>query len=574
MITALSISNFVLIDHLTLEAEPGFTGLTGETGAGKSIILDALGMLLGMRPAKRFVRAGADQAVIIVECDLPAGHAVWSVLEGAGVGVSLDEALVLKRVIPARGGARSYVNGRPLSATSLAEIGRHLIDINGQHAAANLLKPSYHREMLDSFSGNADLLARYGVAWRTLLEARADYASLEARLRRASDARDLLEHMVEELATLAPEPGECERLSNERAQRMQAGRIFDVVTASANRLEHGQVETALASTAAALERMRTLPGFQNEAEGDLPETVRKTAEAFERASIETQEAAVCLDRLMGLSQGDDVELEKVEARLFALRAAARKYRVEPDDLDQKLQMLREELKEIHAGDAGLAAARERETEAAARWRSAADKLSQARKAAAKRLMQAVRSELKALKLGQAKLRITVTALEEGQADIKGNDAVEIEIETNPGAGFGPLHKIASGGELARFSLALKCASAEADGLAPTLIFDEADQGVGGAVAAAIGERFVKLARHRQVFAVTHSPQVAAAAQTQWRIEKSIARTTKSKKSTKSLGKTRARVLDAETRLEEIARMLSGSKVTPEARAAAGRLLEG
>lgn len=574
MITALSISNFVLIDRLTLEAEAGFTGLTGETGAGKSIILDALGMLLGMRPAKRFVRVGADQAVIAAEFDVSASHDVWPALRKMGLGASVEEALVLKRVIPSTGGARCYVNDHPVTAASLAEIGRHLIDINGQHAAANLLKPSYHRDMLDKFAGNACLLSRVGEAWRTLQEARAARAGLEAKTLQASDDRDLLLHMVEELTALAPEPGECERLSDERDQRMQSGRIADIVTSAISSLEQGRVESVLASIAAALERLSALPGFQACAEGHLPEAVRTAAGTFERASIETQEAAVCLGQLAELAKADDITLETVEARLFALRAAARKYRIEPDELGEQLIALQDELATIDAGEAGLLAAQERETEAAARWRGAAEKLSRARKAAAKRLTQAVRGELKGLKLGQVKLKIVVTPLADGAADSKGNDRVEIEIETNPGAGFGPLHKIASGGELARFSLALKCASAEADGVAPTLIFDEADQGVGGAVAAAIGERFVKLARHRQVFAVTHSPQVAAAAQTQWRIEKSIARATKSKKPSKSLGKTRARVLDADTRLEEIARMLSGSKVTPEARAAASRLLEG
>lgn len=570
MITALSISNFVLIDRLTLEAATGFTGLTGETGAGKSILLDALGMVLGMRPDKRFVRVGADYASIAVEFDLAAHHDVWAALEKLGFGAAYcDEALVLKRVIPASGSARSYINDQPVASAVLAEIGQYLIEIHSQHAASNLLKPSYHRDMLDKFAGNAGLLAHYGRAWQDLHDARARREALEARIYRASEDRDLLAHMVAELDALCPEPGESQSLASERAQRMQAERIVSVVGEALSGLERGDVDTLLASTSAAMERLCALPGFSVDAGGDLPIALRMAADAFDRASLETQEAISCLERLSGLAASDDVALERVEARLFALKAAGRKYRVEPDDLGTKRDALRDELALIEAGEAGLSEARAREMDAAACWRGAADKLSSARAAAAKRMQRAVQVELGPLKLGNAKIRIKVTQLEEGKADLKGNDAIEIEVETNPGAGFSPLRQIASGGEMARFSLALKCAAAEAGGGAPTLIFDEADQGVGGAVAAAIGERLCRLAQDRQVFAVTHSPQVAAAAQTQWRIEKSSP-----KNSSKALGQTRARVLDAETRLEEIARMLSGAKVTPEARAAATRLLEG
>lgn len=574
MITALSISNFVLIDRLTLEAATGFTGLTGETGAGKSIILDAIGMLLGLRPAKRFVRSGAKQASIIVEFDVPAGHSVWQAMTDLGLEASCHETLILKRIIPATGGARGYINGQPVTGATLAEIGRHLIEIHSQHAASHLLKPSYHRDMLDTFAGNSDLLKGYRKSWEALQQARARREELEANILRACEDRDLLVHMVEELDALAPVAGETLALTQERAQRMQAGRIVNTVAETISGLERSDAETMLASTAAALDRLCVLPGFGKEANGEIPRALHLAAETFERASIETQEAIASLRGLSHIAVADDAALETVEARLFALKAAARKYRVEPDDLAAKQDAIRAELALIDAGEAGLSEARAKETDAAARWRSKADKLSRARKAAAKRMQRAVSEELKPLKLGGASLQIKVSQLAEGDADRKGNDAVEIEIETNPGSGFGPLSKIASGGELARFSLALKCAAAEAGGSVPTLIFDEADQGVGGAVAAAIGERLVRLASDRQVFAVTHSPQVAAAAQTQWRIEKSNTRRAKSGKSSKGLGQTRARVLDADTRLEEIARMLSGSKVTPEARAAANRLLEG
>lgn len=569
MITALSISDFVLIDRLTLEAADGFTSLTGETGAGKSIILDALGIALGMRPAKRFVRTGADRAIVSVEFDLPPDHPVWTVLGEASLAVHPDEALILKRVIPATGAARSFINDQPVASAVLTEAGQHLVEVHGQHAASNLLKPSYHRALLDQFAGNEKLLAKYRQSWRTLKEARQHYADLAASLEEAAAEREMLRHSVEELEALAPETGEAEQLGVERAQRMQAGRIVETVSGALAALERSDVETMLASTASALDRLTSLPGFQAGAEGNLPAAVRRAAETFDRACIETQEASAALHDLSRVSASDDAALDEIEARLFALKAVARKYRVEPDDLPAKLVATRDALELVDAGQAGLAEARSRETDAVAQWRAAAARLRQAREAGARRMQKAVAGELAPLKMGQAQIRVAVTPLEEAEADSTGADRIEIEVETNPGAGFGPLHKIASGGELARFSLALKCAATSSDGSATTLIFDEADQGVGGAVAAAIGERLLRLAEARQVFAVTHSPQVAAAARTGWQIEK-----TRATKSCAGLGQTRARVLDANSRLEEIARMLSGTKVTPEARAAAERLLEG
>ena len=569
MITALSISNFVLIDRLDLEADHGFTGLTGETGAGKSIILDALGCALGMRPSKRFVRAGADRACVSVEFDLAPGHSVWSALRDLGCEAHEDETFVLKRVIPAKGVARSFINGQLVSGGLLRQIGDHLVEIHGQHAASHLLKPSYHRRLLDQFAGNDKLLCANKTAWYIYQDARKAHQELAQATQQAGYVRDMLAQSVEELDVLDPQKGEADKLAAERGQRMQAGRIVDAVQNALGGLERADTETLLASTAVALERLCTLPGFEVQAEGALPDAVRLAAETFERASIEAIEAVSALHRLADIAASDDTILENIEARLFALKAAARKYQVEPDDLVQKLAEMRAELDQIDAGEAGLAEARQRELDAAALWRTAAGRLSRARKTAARRMQRAVQEELKPLKLGDAKICVRVTPLDDAAADANGADAVEIEVETNPGAGFGPLQQIASGGELARFSLALKCVVAEATGGAPTLIFDEADHGVGGAVAAAIGERLTDLASHRQVFAVTHSPQVAAAASTQWRIEKA-----KQKKTGKTLGQTRARVLDAESRLEEIARMLAGARVTPEARAAAERLLEG
>lgn len=569
MIVALSISDFALIRSLNLTADTGFTGLTGETGAGKSIILDALGIVLGMRPSKHFVRKGAAAATVSVEFRVPAGHSAWDTVAAFGLDIDTASPLILKRVVPMAGSARSYINGHSVSSARLADIGEQLVEISSQHAASNLLKPAYYRHALDEFAGNGALLERYKTAWDTLLEARRTRLTLEERIQDATEKQAHLRHLADDLEALAPVAGESVKLAAERSQRMQAERIAGIVNDALSGFEHAKVEPLLATTLASLERLIAMPGFEDQASGVLPRALHEAQENLERAAIEITEALASLHALSGLAVPDEGALERAEGRLFALKAAARKHRVDPDELDAVLHRLNSELALIESGENELRAARAKETDAAARWRSAADKLSRARKAAAKRLQKAWQEELVPLKLSGATVRIQVSQLEEGRADANGMDAVDISVETNAGSGFGPLRKIASGGELARFSLALKCAAASQRSRACTLIFDEADHGVGGAVAAAIGERLVRLAEHRQVFAVTHSPQVAAAAGTQWRIEK-----TQSKKNGKGLGQTRVRVLDAKTRREEIARMLSGLKVTPEARAAAARLLEG
>lgn len=569
MITALSISNFVLIDRLDVCTRSGFTALTGETGAGKSIILDALGIALGMRPEKRFVRVGAECASVTLEFDLPPEHPVWAYLLDLGLEAFPDEPLILRRVVPANGKASGFINDQKVSTSVLGETGQYLVEIQGQHAASNLLKPAYHRDVLDSFAGTDKLLCAYAKAWDEFQSARAAHADLAAEQRMAGEAREALTQAVEELTKLAPRSGETDTLSAERARRMQAGRIAGTVADATKSLDRSDLDSVLAGIAAGLAKLANLPGFETAAEGELPVALNRAAEAFERANIEVIEAGASLQSLAWLAESDDDALEAAEARLFALKAAARKYGVDPDALADKRSSLAAELALVEAGEAGLAAARERETAAAARWRGAADRLHRARKTAAKRLEKQVSKELAPLKLGNAKFHISVEPLDEALADRKGADKISILVETNPGSGFAPLQKIASGGELARLSLALNCACASAGSSVPTLIFDEADQGVGGAVAAAIGERFIRLGTDRQVFAVTHSPQVAAAADSQWRIEKAAKR-----KNAKAVGLTRARVLDAHARLEEIARMLSGAKVTPEARAAAERLLEG
>ncbi|KCZ85320.1 putative DNA repair protein RecN [Hyphomonas adhaerens MHS-3] len=560
MILALSIRDFVLIDRLDIEPGNGFTALTGETGAGKSIILDALALTLGAAADRAFVRAGAAQASVAAEFAAVPGHPVWEVLAEHGFEAGPDETLTLKRIVRASGPARAFINDQPVSAALLAEAGETLVEIHGQHAASALLRPSAHRKMLDLFAGNEALLDACAAAHAARVEARETRERLEAETEEALRTREWLAGAVEELDTLAPQAGEAGSLTETRTRLMQSERVTEAITEAEEALADAEIETALSKASRAAERICRLPGFDG-ADHPMAHAARSAAEALERALIETGEAEAAIAALESLVEHDTSALESAEARLFALRAVARKHMVDPDMLPDVLETLQERLNLVEAGEDALIRARKAESVANAAWHDAAEKLTAARTAAAAQLEKAIAKELAPLKLGRAVIRVSVAPLgEDGGAH--GADRVEFDAETNPGAGFGPLRKIASGGELARVSLALKCALAEA-GSAGTLIFDEADQGVGGAVAAAIGERLIRLGRTRQVFAITHSPQVAAAARSQWLVEKGRSKS----------GGTRLRGLDESDRQEEIARMLSGAEITEEARAAAGRLLE-
>ena len=561
MILALSIRDFVLIDRLDVEPGAGFTALTGETGAGKSIILDALSLTLGAPADRAMIRAGAQQASVAAEFAVLPGHPVWDVLAEHGFEASPEETLTLKRVVRASGPARAFINDQPVSAALLAETGETLVEIHGQHAASSLLRPSSHRKLLDLFAGNEALLAACAGAHARRLVAKEERERLEAEHAEALRARDWLATSVEELDRLAPMAGEAAALTESRTRLMQSERVSEAIAEAEEALGDAEIEAALSRAARAAERICRLPGFDG-ADHPMAHAARAASEAIERALIETGEAEAAIAALESLVEHDTGALEAAEARLFALRAVARKHSVEVDLLPDLLATLRARLDLVEAGEDALIRARKAESAANAAWHCAAEKLTAARMVAAARLEKAIAKELAPLKLGRAVIRVSLTPLGEEEGGAQGADRVEFDAETNPGAGFGPLRKIASGGELARVSLALKCALAEA-GSAATLIFDEADQGVGGAVAAAIGERLVRLGRTRQVFAITHSPQVAAAARTQWLVEKGRGKS----------GGTRLRGLDDSDRQEEIARMLSGAEITEEARAAAGRLLE-
>ena len=563
MLYALSIQSFVLIDRLDLEAATGFTALTGETGAGKSIILDALGLVLGGPVNRQQVRAGAEQASISAEFSVPEGHPAWQILKSHDVFADPSETLILKRVVSRTGPSRAFVNGQPVAAALLADIGATLVEIHGQHAAAQLLRPSVHLELLDAFAGLNPTVEKCGVQWARFEEARAARRRLEQDVASARERQEWLTFAVGDLSKLAPDSGEVERLAAQRTALLQSERMCEAVDEASKALREPKLEQSLTQAAKAVERIVRIPELEA-LESDVVTVAESAADALERTLIELSEAQGAVQSLSLVSEHDASQLEIVEERLFALRAAARKYDTQPEQLTETLSHFQKELALCDADSAALDEARTVENEANAAWRKTAETLRASRNKHAAALEAEFRAQLEPLHLGRVKLQVAFEEIGPEESGAKGLERASFEVETNPGAGFGPLKKIASGGELARFSLALKCALSQA-GDTCTMIFDEADQGVGGAVAAAIGERLSILAQDRQVFAVTHSPQVASAAARQWRVMKGE----------DQMGQIFSQVaqLDDGQRLEEIARMLSGSSITNEARAAALKLLE-
>ncbi|MEM1087739.1 MAG: DNA repair protein RecN [Pseudomonadota bacterium] len=563
MLLALCIRSFLLIDHLELDAEQGFTSLTGETGAGKSIILDALGIVLGGQANRKMVRKGADQAVISASFLIGRDHPVYDLLQEMDLSSGADEALTLRRTVSASGPSRAFINDQPVASATLVRIAESLVEIHSQHAASSLLRPSSHRSLLDSFSGLEDHVSSVRTAWEAFICARTKRETLEKDLSTAREKRDWLQFAVNDLEALAPEPDETKRLLEHRAALMQAEQLTAAICELDSSLSSRSVEETLTKAARAADRLVHINGLDVIDEG-LAKTAHSAAETIERVLIELTEAQGLANALKVHDLHDPTALDRIEARLLALRAAARKFDLEPDTLSDALSKYKKVLDVCDAETADLEQLRSAEAEAQAFWREKAEDLSTKRRDGALQFEAAIMAELAALHLGKVKVRVRFDPLAETDSGATGLERAEFEVETNPGTGFGPLRQIASGGELARFSLALKCALAHA-GVANTLIFDEADQGVGGAVAAAIGERLAHLGQNRQVFAITHSPQVASCAARQWRVRKSDTET----------GQTTTRVyqLDDGQRLEEIARMLSGSSITDEARAAASKLLE-
>jgi len=566
MLTGLSIRNVVLIEALDLEFGSGLSVLTGETGAGKSILLDALGLALGARADSLLVRSGTDQASVTASFDPPAaGSVLFTLLSENEMTADPGEPLLIRRTVKADGGSRAYVNDRPCSAALLRDIGALLVEIHGQHDDRGLMNPRGHRALLDVYGAcDSAAVARAHAQWRAAEE---QLATARADLDRAVEEREWLTHAVAELSAFDPQAGEEDELASERAFMQKGARLTDDLTALSGLFDGSDGGLSqLRQAARRLDRIAT----------EHP-ALEQALAAIDRALIEAGEAEDHLQRAFEALSVDPARLDTIEVRLFDLRALARKYGVGADDLAAHGQALAEKLARIDAGEEGLAALETAAAAAKSAYRSAAEGLRADRVAAAARLDAAVAGELAPLKLDAARFRTAVEPLDEGQWGPAGMDRVEFLISTNAGAPFAPLIKIASGGELSRFILALKvalAAEANARGGTATMIFDEIDRGVGGAVASAIGDRLARLAgqggdRDGQVLVVTHSPQVAARGTGHFRIAKAS-----SDEGGDRITRTSVRALDDGDRREEIARMLSGAEVTPEARAQADRLLEG
>jgi DNA repair protein RecN (Recombination protein N) len=553
MLTRLSIRDIVLIDRLDIDFAGGLAVLTGETGAGKSILLDAFALALGARGDASLVRQGSEQGQVIAAFEVAGSHPVRALM--AANDIPPDEQLILRRVQFADGRTRAFVNDQPVSAQALRTLGSALVEIHGQHDERALVDAATHRMLLDAFGGldaEAEAMAK---VWEERRACEQAVAAHRADVERAMREADWLRHAAAELRTLSPEPSEETSLAERRAAMMQAEKVAGDLRDAHEAVAGTQSPVpSLAAAVRRLERRMT----------HAPDLIEPTVKAFDAALNALEEARSLLEQALRAADHDPRELERIEERLFALRAAARKYNVPVDALNALATRYAGDLALIDAGAEKLAALETAAAEALERYRKGALALSGRRRKAAEKLAKAVNAELKPLKLERAKFSAEI-ATDEAAAGPNGIDRVEFWVQTNPGTRPGPMMKVASGGELARFLLALKVVLADR-GSAPTLVFDEIDTGVGGAVADAIGVRLARLAKRAQVIAVTHAPQVAARAGRHYLISKDAL----------DRGKrmaTRVAELAAERRREEIARMLAGAEITAEARAAAERLIK-
>ncbi|NOG72996.1 DNA repair protein RecN [Roseicella sp. DB1501] len=556
MLASLAIRDVVLIERLDLAFGSGLTVLTGETGAGKSILLDSLGLACGARAEAGMVRAGQAQCSVTAVFLPPEGHPALALL--AEQGIERDDALVLRRVVQADGRSRAFVNDQPVGVALLRRLAALLVEVQGQHDQVGLADPATHAGLLDAFGGLDPRRNAAGAAWRGWREAERALATAREAIAAAQRDEEFLRHAVQELSELAPVEGEEEELSGERQRLQQGERRSESIAAALGELQprdrrRGGPADALRNAARALER---LPAPNEEAQPALT--------ALAQAQDAVAEAETLLERLMNEGGPDPRRLEQLEDRLFGLRAAARKHGVAVVELPALLAELKERLGALDAGTERVAGLEQAAEAARAAYLQAGRALTEARQAAAKRLETALAKELPPLKLDRARFFVEVTAREEGGWSADGMDRVTFLVATNPGQAPGHLQKIASGGELSRLMLALKVVLARGSPV-PTLIFDEVDAGIGGATAAAVGDRLARVAERLQVLVVTHSPQVAARGGQQLRVAKQV----KGERAA-----TTVEPLDRRARREEIARMLAGERVTDAARAAADSLLEG
>jgi len=550
MLRSLDIRDMLIIDRLELAFQPGLNVLTGETGAGKSILLDALGFVLGWRGRAELVRKGADQGEVTAVFELAADHPARAILEDAGLPSEQDE-LILRRVNGRDGRKTAWINDRRAGGDVLRQMSEKLVELHGQHDDRGLLNPRGHRRLLDEYGSHGTQIDETRKAWRALADARKARTTAEARLSAMREEEEYLRHAIDEFDALSPVAGEEAELDSQRRLMQGAERIRDDIAKAFTALGSQGAEGMMGDA------LRWLEGSAAGAEGRLEDAIASLGRAFEELGEAQQGVEICLDAL----SFNPSDLENTEERLFAIRALARKHGVLADDLEGFADEMRAKIAQLDGSEADQDSLAEAVVRAEASYGKAADLLTDLRKNAAARLDAAMAAELAPLKMERAVFATEITPSEPGP---EGQDSVVFSVATNPGAPAGPLNKIASGGELSRFLLALKvCLTSNASGL--TLIFDEIDRGVGGATADAVGRRLAAIASGAQVLVVTHSPQVAALGSHHWHVEKRVAN-----------GQTTSRVtaLDQKARIDEIARMLSGDTVTEEARAAARALLAG
>lgn len=558
MLIGISIRNMVLIDRLDIEVGPGLSVLTGETGAGKSILLDALGMAAGARADTALIRKGCDQAVAIAEFSLPKNHPALQLLSEQGI--ESEGALILRRLIGRDGRSRAFANDQAVSVGLLRLLGEMLVEVHGQHDDRGLLNPASHRALLDAFAGLGDCVSDCREAFRKMGQAQETVRQARSDLQQAQTEENYLRHVVNELDQLAPRPGEEAELTSARALMMNSEKLAEEINAAMLALSGGAGDGAGDGAESQLgAAFRGLERVAQKALGKLDAALC----AVSRALSETMEARAQLELMVAELEFDPRRLEEIESRLFALRDAARKHHIPVDDLPLLRGRMADKLLLLDAGAGRLEELQRHEEKTRAAYESIAARLSKARLAAAQKLDGGVAKELPPLKLDKSSFRTQVRPGPAADGGSEGVDRVEFLVATNPGADPGSLGKIASGGELSRFTLALRVVLAKSAN-AGTIVFDEVDSAVGGAIADAIGDRLSKLANDAQILVVTHSPQVAARAGNHWRVSKKL--------TSGGVASTVIEALDAPERREEIARMLAGAKITDAARAAADSLM--
>ena len=553
MLTSLSIRDIVLIDKLDLGFDQGLTVLTGETGAGKSILLDSLGLATGARAVRALVRQGQKQGSVSAEFTLSQDHEICTLLDDQGVDHG-DGIIVVRRQITTDGRSRAWLNDQPVGQALLSQIGEQLLEVHGQHDDRSLLEPGAHRALLDAFGGYDKELATVKKAHKSLQVSKKKLAQMEADLEAVQQDEEYILHAQEELAALNPVAGEEGELSQQRTLMMQGEKLSEDLDSYHSELSgRNGVDSVLRGVLRRMERT----------EGGAAELVMPVIQALDRASIELADGIETLEGLMRDINFDPQDLEAIEERLFEIRRLARKHNCQPDDLASISERFEGQAQALSKGEELVAEARRELKEAETAMEAAVEKLSKKREQAAKKLDKQVTAELPPLKLEKAIFRTLIEPLDRTEWNQLGGERITFEVKTNPSTPFGPMVKVASGGELARFILALKVVLAEG-GAAPVMVFDEVDKGIGGATASAVGERLKRLSKNAQILVVTHSPQVAACGDVQFQISKADQK-----------GETRTSVaeLTNSERREEIARMLAGAEITDAARAAADQLLD-